>query len=216
MCYALRLHMSAAPPRVGLTQALGPTVASSRLQRMASETQSSKCPVDSQSRPDIRGEGQLLQAMLAHWIHEDQLYWTQIRHLLVLQLAVFASWFALGLTWLAVLVTTAAAVIFLLIYRLARVIAKNRDSNVKAIEHVSRNMASSETLAALEGYVFRFATHEFRGWADKGRSFQAVVFWICLSANIGLAAVTAFDLAGYKTILPQLHPKFSASKANGP
>lgn len=162
-------------------------------------------------RPEVRGEGQLLQAMIAHWIHEDQLYWNQIRHLLLLQLTVFAAWFALGLTWLSVLVTASATIVCGLIYRLALVVARNRDANAAAINLVSRNLASNETLSVLPDGVFRFATHGLRDWTAKGRSFQSIVFGLCLAINAALAITTAVDLAGYKTALPLLHSKFSSS-----
>jgi hypothetical protein len=183
---------------------------------MSSLPYTSKRRTASQSRPEVRGEGQLLQAMIAHWIHEDQLYWTQIRHLLVLQVAILASWFALGLTWLAVFVTSAAVVLCALIYRLARIIAKNRDSNLDTIHRVSKNLVSQKSVCEPEVNIFRFATHELGDRTDEGRFFQSTVFWMCLTVNMGMAAMTAVDLAGYKTVLPQLHPKFSSLKVAAP
>ena len=96
-------------------------------------------------KPSVRAEGQLLQALVSHWIHEDNLFWSQVRHLLVIQVAVSASWFALSRSWLGFAIGALGALVSWVMYRLAKLIAVNRDINLAAIAIVSRSVASTET-----------------------------------------------------------------------
>lgn len=171
-------------------------------------------------KPPIRGEGQLLQAMLAHWTHEDNLYWTQIRHLLVLQLAVAAAWFAVGPSLLGAVVMFLASGISAYFYRLASIVQRNRDANLEAIAILSETVASKETqhrLLEKDGSgrswgIFRFALHPLGTSRDEGRRFHRAIFGVCFALNLTVGMVTAHAwLFEEHSVLRYIHPKFDRS-----
>ena len=175
-------------------------------------------------KPAMRGEGQLLQAMLAHWIHEDNLYWMQIRHLLLLQLAVSAAWFGVGPTVLGALLMFGAALLSIFFYRLGAKIRENRDINLEAIGILSKNLASTETeeqISAARADVgpswglFRFARHPLGTMRDEGKRFHIVLFGTCIILNLILGFVSIHDVVAEGGWLRHIHPRFERAVAGG-
>lgn len=168
-------------------------------------------------KSDVRGEGQLLQAMLTHWVHEDNLYWNQIRHLLVIQLTAFAAWFALGVSILAVALLLFAAFVSWRILVLADMVRLNRGANLKSIKVIATNLLSAESELQVRkelGVEFdvsgplRFALHTFEPTKDAGRKFQSLVFGVSIALNIATAMVTVQGLLGSSAWLEVLHQRF--------
>jgi hypothetical protein len=175
-------------------------------------------------RPEIRGEGQLLQAMLAHWMHEDNLYWTQIRHLLVLQLAINAAGFTVGATPLGLILMLLGALLSAFFYRLATKIQENRDANLDAIAVVSVSLASRETgtgiararsADAIPSWgLFRFAQHPLGVKADAGKRFHAVLFIGCIVINILVALAFLQAITCNDPWLRYIHPELLRPPGN--
>jgi hypothetical protein len=172
---------------------------------------------DKTEKPEMRGEGQLFQALVAHWIHEDNLYWTQVRHLLVLQLPVFAAWFGLGRSLLGALVMFSSALISLYIYFMAGKIRRNRDVNLPAIPVISRSVVSHETEMELKRVLgdeyekfglFRFATHSLEETKDAGKKAQLQLFGLCITMNVLFGLLTVHELTCQDGWLHRLHPRF--------
>ncbi|MFZ3091477.1 MAG: hypothetical protein WA240_12760 [Nitrospirota bacterium] len=160
------------------------------------------------------GEPQLFQAMVAHWIHEDNLFWTQMRHLILLQLAVFAAWYALGVSVLAVILMLAAAGVSWLIWNLSDKIRDNRDANLDAIKIIAKNLATQGTKETLKNSdyekwgLFRFAQHSLESRKDAGRKFQRNIFLSCIIADIIASLAVVHDLTCQNGWLRNLHPHF--------
>ena len=161
------------------------------------------------------GEPQLFQAMVAHWIHEDNLFWTQIRHLLLFQIAVFAAWYALGVSILSVILMLAAAGVSWLMWDLSNKIRVNRDVNLDAIKIISMNLATQETKETLElsDYeklgLFRFSRHSLEPIKDAGRKFQRNIFLACIITDIVASLAVVRDLICQSGWLRNLHPHFA-------
>lgn len=174
-------------------------------------------PQGSDTNATRRAEGQLLQAMLGHWIHEDNLYWTQIRHLLVLQLAVSAAWFGVGTTVLAALIMFGAALVSIFLFRLATKIQENRDVNLDAIAILSNTLASDgirEEISrarqddAPSWGLFRFARHPLGTARDEGKRFHVGLFFACIALNLALGFVSIHDVVSENAWLRHIHPRF--------
>lgn len=181
-------------------------------------------PTAPDEKPPVRGEGQLLQSLLAHWTHEDNLYWTQIRHVLVLQLAVYAAFYAVGPTVLGVILMILAALISWFFYRLATKIQENRDANLDAISIVSTSVASNETAIKITDAqkrdstswgLFRFAEHPLGTMRDEGKIFHVVIFWACIALNLAVCVASIHDILSEGSWLRLIHPKFVAKVAGG-
>lgn len=169
------------------------------------------------TKPEVRGEGQLLQSLVAHWIHEDNLYWTQVRHLLVLQLTAFAAFYAVGVSVLGAIIMLLSAVISGMIFGLADTIRVNRSANADAIRIVSRNLASRETENELQPLLgdsyktfglFRYAMHSLEATKDAGRKFQYRIFGLCILTDLVVGLLTIHDLSCGAGWLRYLHEKF--------
>jgi hypothetical protein len=125
---------------------------------------------------------------LAHWIHEDQLYWTQVRHLLVLELAVLAALFSLHVSKLSAILMFVAAAVAWYLYSLADIIRQNRNSNVGTIAVVSKIVASTETQESVKSLLgtddynkwgtLRIARHDLEDATDAGQRFQQKIFLV--------------------------------------
>ncbi|VUX54874.1 protein of unknown function [uncultured Woeseiaceae bacterium] len=160
------------------------------------------------------GEGHLLRAFLAHWIHEDNLYWAQVRHLMIFELAALAALFALGISVLTAMVMFTSAAITWRFYFLAKVICRNRDTNRKTIALVSRHVAMVETQNLVKD---RIGPDEFEKWGvisfaqttRKGRKFQKHIFGFCVVLNILLGISVLLERFFGVAVLSLLHPHFS-------
>ena len=98
--------------------------------------------------PAMRGEGQFLQALVAYLIHQDGLFWNQIRTLLVFQGAAIPASYFLFPNIFCVGVMAIALVLTLYMQRVTTVMRHHRDANVYAIDQVSHHIVHS-TLAGI-------------------------------------------------------------------
>lgn len=172
----------------------------------------------------LKAEGQLLQSLMAHWIHEDTLFWTQIRHLLILQLAALGAWFALGVTLLNVMLMSATFLLSVRLYFLADVIRKNRDSNLQTIAVVSLQSASAETIKLVKEKLgdrfdeqwgmLRITQHRLTDVEDAGKHFQFQVFGACLLLNLLLGVTVSSDHFYHTDFFNHLYSK-SSTTADG-
>ena len=165
---------------------------------------------------DMRAEGQLLQALMMHWIHEDNLYWTQFRHLLILQLAAIGTWSALDATPFNLVVMIAAALLSWRLCRLADTIRVNRDINLPAIAAVSLQVASPETAQLVKSRLgaaydpdwglARITQHRLTDMEDAGQKFQSQVFYTCIFLDILLCVPIISDQFFGTSIIAWLAP----------
>lgn len=173
-------------------------------------------------RPNVRGEGQLLQALVAQHLYEDGQYWTNVRFLYTFQLAFLAAWYAVGPSWLAVTLMGLCCGLTLGLGILCEVVAANRGVNLEAIRVVSWNVLSNETevhLKNIPGHTYdentgaiKFATHAFHTRGAPGPLVQRVVFGACILLNAGIGLVTAHDLVSERSWLAVLHSRFDQSR----
>jgi len=102
--------------------------------------------------PPMRGEGQLLQAMVAQQLHQDTFFWNQTRILMIFQGA------ALSASYLVFPSVLSAAILFLALLltwymrRVTTIIRYHRDANVWAIDQVARFIANPELSKSIIDY----------------------------------------------------------------
>ena len=70
---------------------------------------------------DRADDSQILQAAMAHWIHEDNLYWAQIRYLVIVQLAAYGAWYATAPSFLAAMPLVLAMILSWHLSNLAKI-----------------------------------------------------------------------------------------------
>ena len=178
---------------------------------------------NSKPYPDLKEEGNLLVSLVSHWTHEDNLFWVQVRYLLTLQLALYAAWFGLGTSVLAVIVMYTSALFSYLLYRLAKTIRINRDVNIPVIKIVSKSMATNQTtehLEALKNYdyanwgVMRLAEHSLTKSEDAGKHFQWRIFIFCIAINLIIGSIGVHDLICKDDRWPRhLNPRFEIQQS---
>lgn len=174
------------------------------------------------AQPSVKAEGQLLQSLVAHWIHEDNLFWMQVRHLLILQLAALGAWFALGTSLLNVILMTSTFLLSIRLYFLSDTIRRNRDSNLQAIAVVSIQTASEETIKLVKDKLgdrydeqwglLRITQHRLTNIEDAGRRFQFQIFGACLLLNLLLGLTAASDVFYHTKVFDTLSKKVEAQQ----
>jgi hypothetical protein len=137
---------------------------------------------------NLRAEGQYIQALVAHWIHQDTLYWGFTKTVLASQVAILGASYALGpsLTSTAILVV-GAALIGLFAWVTNR-IRTTRQANVHkmnvAVEHaLSAEVKSSIKLDPGE-YLFQLVSVPQPG---VGHRFRRILFAAAIGLDLGLA-----------------------------
>ena len=145
-------------------------------------------------RDSLRSEGQLLQAMIAHWVHEDQLYWSQVRHALTVQLAIFIPWYQLKHRTEGIILCIIAIFISIILFFLAQTIRKNRDVNLEKIKLLSNYVIGpclDSHFIMGSGHVFNFTMHRLSKEdnlpkADMGFIFQSFIFGLFILIDLTL------------------------------
>jgi len=166
-------------------------------------------------------EDQVLQAMMAHWIHEDGLFWSQFRNLLTTEAVFLGAWFFLKPGWLALIVMLLACFTSYLLFRLANAVRKNRDINCDVMKKIASEITSSwlgdqirdiRRAESKEETILLFADHSLKGRWDKGNQFQNMVFTMAMITNGALSLLTLMIaivpdgqvLIDLRSIFPQL------------
>ena len=164
---------------------------------------------------ELQLEANLLSVMMDHWIHEDELFWIQIRYLVTLQIAFFTAWYFLFANPLSVFIMIVSSIISILIYRLSKRIRKNRDVNVPVIKAIANKLIVNDTIEGLgkpfvikkdmRWDIFEFATHSLSKNSDAGYIFQRNVFLSCIVINITVAFVSFVDFILDLGIIEYIH-----------
>lgn len=176
----------------------------------------SKKVINKSNRTNNEEGGVLFQSMITHWIHEDNLYWSQVKTLLTIQFALYASWYALGSSILSSIIMFISAAASYYIFRLANTIRKNRDVNLSAITFLANNMAADITRKyskesdndETNSYVFKLALHSLTISKDAGYKFQRKLFWVLIIINIILGIIGIYDKIFETKLLSYIHSRF--------
>jgi len=156
--------------------------------------------------------GHLLQALMRHWVHEDILFWSNIRYLLATQLALYAAWYALGTSILSAIVMLVSAIVSYVLMNLAGIVRSNRDVN---LEGAIKKLFKASSLHARLRFIPRLTTHELSLDEDLGWKFHKRVFLGAITLNVLIVFITLHDVFRDPNILDAIHPSFVAINSAG-
>src|SRR4051794_27165114 len=94
--------------------------------------------------PPMRGEGQYLQALVAHWAYQDSLIWGFTKTLLAVQGAALAASYAIGPSLSSALTLVLGGVATVYLFLMASLTVNNRDVNVHKVPIICGHLLSSD------------------------------------------------------------------------
>lgn len=130
-----------------------------------------------------RAEGQLIQAIMAHWIHLDALMWRYTQTLIALEAIFFAATYPFAPSIASGCIQVLCLIIVSILYYTTKQQGDHRDTNIDLLYATVRASISPQILCQID------RTHPLMTWSPKrkkgsGRKLRAWFFGICATLNI--------------------------------